>query len=98
MSRYVQNGQPYTRNFWLYSSGRSDVNVIDAASNGASNAVPMVANIAANLIAFISLLEFLNSALTWFGQRVGIEKLTVQATNIYISVKNSAPITYDCRK
>lgn len=57
---------------------RNEVNVVDAAAAGASNAVSLAANIAANLIAFIALLTFINATLTWFGQRVGIEELTFQ--------------------
>ena len=50
--------------------------MIDAASAGASASISLVANIAANLIAFIALLHFLDATLTWFGNRVGIEELT----------------------
>ena len=52
--------------------------MIEAAAAGACNAVSLVANIAANLIAFIAILEFINATLTWFGQRVGVEQLTFQ--------------------
>ena len=47
-------------------------NVIEAASAGASAAISLVANIAVNLMAFISLLEFLNTVLTWMGHRAGM--------------------------
>ena len=47
-------------------------NIIEAASAGASTAIALVANIAANLIAFIALKAFLDATLTWFGERVGI--------------------------
>ena len=57
---------------------RTEVNFIQAAAAGATNAVALVANIIANLIAFIALLHFVNATLTWFGQRVGIERLTFQ--------------------
>ncbi|KAJ8301083.1 hypothetical protein KUTeg_020070 [Tegillarca granosa] len=49
-------------------------NVIEAASIGASQSIKLVANIAANLIAFIAMLEFINATLTWFGSRVGLEE------------------------
>ncbi|XP_078141499.1 solute carrier family 28 member 3-like [Centroberyx gerrardi] len=42
-------------------------NVLEAASYGASSAVVLVANIAANLIAFLALAAFLNAALSWLG-------------------------------
>jgi len=56
------------------------VNFIEAAAGGAANAIALVANIAANLIAFIAILYFINATLTWFGQRVGVEKLTYEVT------------------
>ena len=48
-------------------------NIIEAASHGASQSIKLVANIAVNLIAFLSLLAFVDATLTWFGDRVGIE-------------------------
>jgi pyrimidine nucleoside transport protein len=54
------------------------MNIIEAASAGAGASVKLVANIAANLIAFIALLEFLNTFLSWMGDRVGVEDLTFQ--------------------
>jgi len=59
-------------------SDRPEVNFIEAAAAGATNAVSLVANIAANLIAFLALLQFINATLTWFGQRVGIKQFTFQ--------------------
>ena len=46
-------------------------NIVEAASNGASQAIPLVANIAAMLIAFVSFIEWLNSAVAWAGECVG---------------------------
>ncbi|XP_060066328.1 solute carrier family 28 member 3-like [Ylistrum balloti] len=48
-------------------------NIIEAASSGASQSIKLVANVAVNLIAFVSLLEFVNATLKWFGNRVGME-------------------------
>ncbi|XP_071941628.1 solute carrier family 28 member 3-like [Antedon mediterranea] len=48
-------------------------NMIEAASFGAATAVSLVANIAANLIAFLAILACCNAILTWFGGLVGIE-------------------------
>jgi len=52
-------------------------NVVEAASAGASSAVFICACIAANNIAFISLLTFINATLTWFGHRVGMFEPTL---------------------
>jgi len=47
--------------------------VIEAASNGASIAISLIANIGVNLIAFIAILEFINKTLTWLGDRLETE-------------------------
>ncbi|NWI84361.1 S28A1 protein, partial [Pitta sordida] len=59
-------------------------NILEAASNGAAASVGLVANIAANLIAFLAVLEFINSALQWFGSMVDIEGLTFQVICSYV--------------
>lgn len=61
-------------------------NIIEAASNGASQSVKLVANIAVNLIAFVALLDFVNATLVWFGDRVGMHdpKLTFQLISSYV--------------
>ncbi|XP_071158639.1 solute carrier family 28 member 3-like [Mytilus galloprovincialis] len=64
-------------------------NVIEAASQGASNSIKLVANVAVNLIAFVSLLGFVNATLKWFGERAGMkppghEYLTFQYICSYV--------------
>ncbi|XP_067928335.1 solute carrier family 28 member 3-like isoform X1 [Watersipora subatra] len=49
-------------------------NIIEAASNGASTSIKLVANIAANLIAFLALLQFINQTLKWFGAAAGLKR------------------------
>ncbi|XP_013390240.1 solute carrier family 28 member 3 [Lingula anatina] len=76
-------------------------NALQAASNGASNSVKLVANIAVNLIAFLALLDFVNGTLTWMGNRVGLEKLTVQIICSYVLWPFAFVMgtdTVDCRK
>lgn len=51
---------------------REGRNIIDAASIGAITALPIVAYIIASVIAFFSLLGFLNATLIWLGERVGL--------------------------
>ena len=46
------------------------MNVIEAAASGASNAIPLVANIAANLIAFLAFLAFIDAILSYIGSMV----------------------------
>lgn len=59
---------------------REERNILEAASNGAATSVALVANIAANLIAFLAVLEFINAALSWFGGMVDIEGLSFQVS------------------
>ncbi|NXX15787.1 S28A2 protein, partial [Podargus strigoides] len=65
------------------SSGE-ERNILEAASNGAAASVGLVANIAANLIAFLAVLEFINAALRWFGEMVDIEGLSFQVICSYV--------------
>ncbi|XP_076349352.1 solute carrier family 28 member 3-like isoform X3 [Tachypleus tridentatus] len=53
-------------------------NVLEAATKGVSSAIPLVANIAANLVAFIAVLRFLDSSLTWFGSLIGWDFITFE--------------------
>ena len=69
----------------LYSRGnnvlpfyREDKSVMDAATKGAMAGIPLVLGIVANIVAFVSLIEFLNAILTWFGSLVGYTDLTFE--------------------
>ncbi|XP_071493756.1 sodium/nucleoside cotransporter 2-like [Diadema antillarum] len=53
-------------------------NVIEAAANGATLGLPVVFNVVANLIAFLSLLALVNAVLGYFGSLVGFSGLTLQ--------------------
>uniref|UniRef100_A0A4W3J574 Sodium/nucleoside cotransporter n=1 Tax=Callorhinchus milii TaxID=7868 RepID=A0A4W3J574_CALMI len=59
-------------------------NILEAASNGASDSICLVANIAANLIAFLAILEFLNAGLSWIGGMVDYPELTFELICSYI--------------
>ncbi|XP_035317825.1 sodium/nucleoside cotransporter 1 isoform X1 [Cricetulus griseus] len=59
-------------------------NLVEAASAGAAISVKIVANIAANLIAFLAVLEFINAALSWLGDMVDIQGLSFQLICSYI--------------
>ncbi|KAL4221946.1 hypothetical protein ACF0H5_017997 [Mactra antiquata] len=76
-------------------------NLIEAASNGATASIKICGAVAVNVIAFLSLLQFLNATLTWMGDRVGVEDLTFQLICSYVLF----PVSYfmgvevdDCRK
>lgn len=53
-------------------------NIIEAAAHGAAQSIKLLTSIAASLIAFIAMMSFINSVLTWLGERVGVEGLTLQ--------------------
>ncbi|XP_035012437.1 sodium/nucleoside cotransporter 1 isoform X1 [Hippoglossus stenolepis] len=59
-------------------------NILEAASNGASASIGLIANIAANLIAFLAILAFINEALSWFGGMVGYPAITFQLICSYV--------------
>lgn len=61
--------------FFLISG---EQNILEAASAGASESVGLVANITANLIGFLAILEFINSALSWLGGMVGYPDITFE--------------------
>lgn len=51
---------------------------MDAAAQGASNAVMMVLNICANLVAFLAFVAFLNGIMSWLGGLVGAPYITFE--------------------
>ncbi|XP_036891595.1 solute carrier family 28 member 3 [Sturnira hondurensis] len=59
-------------------------NLLEAAMQGASSSISLVANIAVNLIAFIALLSFVNSALSWFGNMLDYPQLSFELICSYI--------------
>ncbi|XP_032227058.2 solute carrier family 28 member 3 isoform X1 [Nematostella vectensis] len=59
-------------------------NVIEAAAKGASTAIALVANVAANLIAFLAFLAFFNAMLSWLGSMVGHPELSFEFICSYV--------------
>ncbi|XP_046655316.1 solute carrier family 28 member 3-like [Daphnia pulicaria] len=55
-----------------------EANALDAAAQGASNAVFMVINICANLIAFLAFIAFLNGIISWMGGLLGAPYVTFE--------------------
>eukprot|EP00425_Heterocapsa_triquetra_P047650 CAMPEP_0195071658 /NCGR_PEP_ID=MMETSP0448-20130528/15403_1 /TAXON_ID=66468 /ORGANISM="Heterocapsa triquestra, Strain CCMP 448" /LENGTH=557 /DNA_ID=CAMNT_0040103541 /DNA_START=7 /DNA_END=1680 /DNA_ORIENTATION=+ len=62
----------------------SDRNIIDAAASGACAAIALVANIAANLIAFLSIWSLLDGILAHGGEMLDIEGLTFEYAFGYV--------------
>uniref|UniRef100_H2ZLV9 Sodium/nucleoside cotransporter n=1 Tax=Ciona savignyi TaxID=51511 RepID=H2ZLV9_CIOSA len=65
-------------------------NIIEAASVGASQALPIVFGVGANLIAFISLLAAVNGFLGWFGGLLDCPQLSFELICSYVFM----PITF----
>ncbi|XP_038606253.1 sodium/nucleoside cotransporter 1-like [Tachyglossus aculeatus] len=59
-------------------------NILEAASSGAATSVVLIANIAANLVAFLAMLAFINAVLSWLGEMVDIEGLNFQLICSYV--------------
>uniref|UniRef100_A0A9L0TS86 Sodium/nucleoside cotransporter n=1 Tax=Equus caballus TaxID=9796 RepID=A0A9L0TS86_HORSE len=59
-------------------------NLLEAISQGASASISLVAHIAVNLIAFLALLSFVNSALSWFGNMLDYPQLSFEIICSYI--------------
>ncbi|XP_060077928.1 solute carrier family 28 member 3-like [Ylistrum balloti] len=71
-------------------TAEEEKNVIEAAAGGASASIKLVANIAANLIAFLAMLSCVNAILSWFGSFVGINNLSFQMICSYLLM----PVAY----
>uniref|UniRef100_A0A182MDH2 Sodium/nucleoside cotransporter n=1 Tax=Anopheles culicifacies TaxID=139723 RepID=A0A182MDH2_9DIPT len=81
---YPETEESKTRSDNIQMEEPTDSSMLDAASNGASAATPIVLGIIANLIAFVSFIAFLNGLLAWFGWRVGWEDVSLE--NIFGAV------------
>ncbi|XP_036417511.1 sodium/nucleoside cotransporter 1 [Colossoma macropomum] len=64
--------------------GGDEKNILEAASAGASASIGLVANIGANLIAFLAILDFINAALRWLGGMVGYPEITFELICSYV--------------
>ncbi|XP_030844040.1 solute carrier family 28 member 3-like [Strongylocentrotus purpuratus] len=65
-------------------SKRTERNVVEAAANGAAMGISLVLNIAANLVAFLSLLALINALLGYFGGLIGYPQLTFELICSYV--------------
>ena len=61
-----------------YATHRPEKNLIQAASNGAMAALSVVASVAANLIAILGLIAFVDAILGYLGSLVGVPLLSFE--------------------
>ncbi|XP_014651026.1 PREDICTED: solute carrier family 28 member 3-like [Ceratotherium simum simum] len=59
-------------------------NLLEAASQGASSSISLVARIAVSLITFLALLSFVDAALSWFGNMFDYPQLSFEIICSYI--------------
>ncbi|XP_058053315.1 uncharacterized transporter YutK [Anopheles bellator] len=81
---YPETEESKTRSDNIQMEESTDSSLLDAASNGASAATPLVLGIIANLVAFVAFIAFINGLLGWFGWRVGWEDVSLE--NIFGAV------------
>ncbi|XP_017661546.1 PREDICTED: solute carrier family 28 member 3 [Lepidothrix coronata] len=60
-------------------------NLLEAASQGASTSITLVANIAVNLISFLALLTFIDSTLSWLGSLFDYPQLNFEVRSEIIA-------------
>ena len=70
-----------------------EANALDAAAQGASNAVMLVANIIANLISFLAFVAFLNGIVSWFCGLLGFPYVTFEVSQ-HQQIQMDAVITF----
>ncbi|KAI9304463.1 Na+ dependent nucleoside transporter C-terminus-domain-containing protein [Cunninghamella echinulata] len=85
--RYPEEEVPVTKgSITVPEEEEKAANILDAAGRGASIGVTIVLGIAANIITLLSLLYLVNAGLTWIGNFINIENLTIQLITGYIFV------------
>ena len=62
---------------------RRERNLVEAVSAGASSSIKLVANISANLIAFLALLAFLNAVVAYAGELAGYHDVSFQVRQLH---------------
>lgn len=69
---------------------RTDKSILDAASNGASQAISLVLNIIANLVAFVAFISFADGMIRWLAGLAGFPEIDIA----FILSKLFKPICY----
>ncbi|XP_048239171.1 solute carrier family 28 member 3-like [Haliotis rufescens] len=53
-------------------------NLLEAVSEGAKESIPIIASVIANQIIYMAIIDFVDSTLLWFGDRVGVSGLSFE--------------------
>lgn len=75
---YPETEQSRTKSENIKLEKSSDTSILDAATNGALAALPIILGIIANIVAFVAFIAFVNGILSWFGSLVGYEQLNLE--------------------
>ena len=59
---------------------------MDSIIIGINQSVALIVQAVAYVLTFVIILEFVNNTLTWFGDRIGVEELTIQVILMLASV------------
>jgi len=70
----------YCSIFFIIVCFRKQRNIIEAAFVGTSQVIPLVLNVGATLIAFLSLLAAVNGFLGWFGSLLDFPQLSFEVS------------------
>ncbi|KAG1230972.1 hypothetical protein G6F68_019242 [Rhizopus microsporus] len=87
--RYPETEESIVKNMRTvptYADSATTTNIIHAAGKGAKVGIEIVFLIMANLIALLSLLNAFNGFLTWAGNFLTIQNLTLQMVTGYVFV------------
>lgn len=91
--RYPETEVPVTMNsIHVPEEEEKANNILDAAARGAGIGLTIILSMAANLITLLALLYAVNAGLTWIGNFLTIENLTLQLITGYIFVPVSTII------
>lgn len=70
---YPETEESRTQSENLCMEKGKEQNALEAAGNGASQAIKICSNIAGNLIAFLAFIKFLDTLCIWFGSNAGLD-------------------------
>ena len=67
---------------------RNETNLMEAASAGAQSTVKLIAYVVVNLIAFLAILSFVDTIISFYGGRIGYPEVDFEViilrSNIYL--------------
>ncbi|ORX99276.1 hypothetical protein K493DRAFT_212855 [Basidiobolus meristosporus CBS 931.73] len=84
--RFPETGEPVTKGAVRIpdGGGEKEANFLHAASNGAAQGIQLALLILATVLSFISLLTLVNAFLTWLGNFLNIDHLTLELVVGYL--------------